>query len=80
MRYALGLGIKKLPTESFDYKKLAKEDGFNNWVEFGDFFIKTYKLPIGGAKDFVIIKWRDFVPAKHSSHACPVGWGDRFKR
>ena len=43
--------------------KLAREDGFDGYYSFADFFINTYKLKPGDSKEFNIIKWRDFVPA-----------------
>ena len=50
----------------FSIRELALMDGFKHEREFTIFFINTYKLKLGDSKEFVIIKWRDFVPAKRS--------------
>lgn len=63
--------------EAFAYIELAKDDGFNSLFDFNKFFINTYKLKPGDRKDFIIVKWKDFEPAKNSSHARPVGSGPR---
>jgi len=44
--------------------KLAKDDGFDCWLNFALFFINTYKLKPGDSKEMEIIKWKNFVPAK----------------
>lgn len=45
------------------HKQLALDDGFGDKKAFDNFLINTYKLKPGDNKDFIIIKWRDFVPA-----------------
>jgi hypothetical protein len=43
--------------------KIAKDDGFGNYLEFEHFFIKGYKLKERDTKPFNIIKWTNFEPA-----------------
>ena len=50
------------PLEASAYVDLSKADGFKSLFDFNKFFITTYKLKPWDSKDFIIIKWRDFVP------------------
>lgn len=42
------------------YNDFSRLDGFNDYSEFEQFFINTYKLKSGDSLDMNIIKWKDF--------------------
>lgn len=46
----------------FNFDDFARADGFYNWQELETFFVNTYKFKRFDSKDFIVIKWVDFVP------------------